>query len=228
MQAEFAAKLRHVLSPERLAAYQQRGMPSTDLDLFARYAWNTALGESLYPALQCLEITFRNKLHHSSTEHYQREDWFDFPPALQHVNERESVDHAKQVLRQQGKPLEAGRVVAELRFGFWTSLLDTRYEQVLWPKLLKTTLPSMPRKRRTRKNLLTRFNRIRNLRNRVFHHEPIWHWTDLQQQQQHADVLEAIEWLEPAVRSLVETIDRFPTVHAQGTQAFERKLRRFC
>jgi len=226
MQGAFADKLRQVLSQERLESYHQRGTPRTDLNLFSHYAWNMALSESLYSALQCLEIACRNQIHQSATTHYHRDDWFDHPAALQHENERQAIAKAKMALRQQGKPLEAGRIVAELNFGFWTSLLDRRYEQVLWPRLLKHTFPRMPRKIRTRATLAKRFNTIRRLRNRVFHHEPIWYWRDLPQQ--HEAILEAIEWLEPAMRSFVETIDRFPTVYAGGTQAFEQQLRKFC
>ncbi len=84
----------------------------------------------------------------------------------------------------------------------------------------------MPNRIRTRKKLSQRFNRIRNLRNRVFHHEPIWYWQDLAQQ--HEDILEAIAWIEPAMRDLACAIDRFPGVHQKGLQEIEQKLKRFC
>jgi hypothetical protein len=46
-------------------------------------------------------------------------------------------------LRRKGKPSVPGRVVAELTFGFWTNLLDVRYErrQILWPPLLEAAFP---------------------------------------------------------------------------------------
>lgn len=43
------------------------------------------------------------------------------------------------------------------------------------------------------KTLDQRWKRIRDLRNRVFHHERILHWNDLDQQ--HAEILEAIYWI---------------------------------
>ena len=108
--------------------------------------------------------------------------------------------------------------MAELRFGFWTSLFDVRYEQnrVLWPRLLGAQLldSSSPRSVRSRKQLSPRLNRIRHLRNRVFHHEPIWHWSNLAQQ--HAAALDLIGWFSPALRSTIEPGDRFRSVHLAG------------
>ena len=46
--------------------------------------------------------------------------------------------------------------------------------------------------------------------------EPIWYWQDLAQQ--HEDILEAAAWIEPAMRDLACTIDRFPDVYQQGLQ----------
>ncbi|WP_444945362.1 hypothetical protein ACJJIP_13825 [Microbulbifer sp. VTAC004] len=103
---------------------------------------------------------------------------FDNAPALRQVfhalryerggNLFAGADSAAAGLQQALGGLDAGRVIAELSFGFWTSLLDRRYKQVLWPRLLKTAFPEMPRRLRTRNNLSRRFQRICHLRNRIF------------------------------------------------------------
>jgi len=105
----------------------------------------------------------------------------DASTPIQEQMERAAVGRAKDTLVKQAKPLEAGRMVAELSFGFWTSLLDVRYERsnVLWPHLLRPTFPRMRNRDRKRKTISARINSIRLLRNRVSHHEPIWHWRDL-------------------------------------------------
>ena len=84
----------------------------------------------------------------------------------------------------------------------------------------------MPNTLRTRKTLSKRFNRIRHLRNRVFHHEPVWYWQDLAQQ--HQEILEAIAWIEPALKDLVMTVDRFPETYQLGYGVIEKQLKRFC
>ena len=223
MQAHAAQALTQVLSAERLDAYGGQPIQTiADQQLFARYAWNIALSESLYPNLQLLEIAVRNTIHNAASQHFNSEFWFDQHAVLQHPHEKDAVLAAKHKLTKSHKPHDAGRVVAELNFGFWTSLLDSRYEQVLWPRLLQKAFPHLPRRIRTRATLSRRFHRVRQLRNRVFHHEPIWHWHDLVQQHQH--ILEALAWIDPTVCTFAQCLDRFPQVYRQGQPPFEQLI----
>jgi len=194
--------------------------------LFSHYTWNIALSESLYPTLQMLEITLRNSIHTAVSQYTDKPDWYNSSDIITFRNDTEALAKAKRTLQRQRKPFDSGRIVAELNFGFWTSLLDRRYEQILWPRLLKATFPHMPRRIRTRQALSKRLNKIRNLRNRVFHHEPIWYWQDLNQQHQH--ILEAISWIEPSAKDLVVTLDRFPEVYKTGLLNIEQKLKNLC
>jgi hypothetical protein len=213
MQANFSDQLRRAISHERLDAYRQRGSSSDDAELFAHYAWNMQLSESLYTPLQCLEVCLRNGIHDAATSHFKTDAWFDLSGVLL-SQELYKVQEAKGALLKGKKHLEAGRIIPELTFGFWTTLFDVRYEKVLWPWLLKPVVPTMPRQIRVRKNLSKRFNRIRILRNRIFHHEPIWHWRDLPTQ--HAELLEAINWVNPAMRQFMDPFDRFTEVFNNG------------
>lgn len=222
MQEDFSGLLRKAISHERLEAYRQRGTDGSDLNLFAHYAWNIALCESLYPALQGLEVALRNSIHDAATASYRTEFWFDDPRVIPHPREQDTVRKAKETLARDRKPHEAGRVVAELSFGFWTSLFDVRYEQILWPRLLKIVFPFMPRHIRTRKTLSKQLHRIRHMRNRVFHHEPIWHWRDMAQQ--HTDLCEAIGWINPAMLEMIKVLDRFTEIHRQGARPYEKAL----
>ena len=225
MQAELASKLKQVLSSERLAAYGRRTQGNDALNLFCHYVWNIALSESLYPSLQALEVVLRNTIHHAARAHFKRSDWFDDIEIINHRHEVGALEKARTKLRRERKQPNIGRVIAELNFGFWTSLLDRRYEQVLWPAIIREAFPYMPRRYRTRINLLKRFNEVRRLRNRVFHHEPIWYWP---LPDKHQRLLEAIHWVEPAMGELIATVDRFPHVYAEGTAEIEAKLRAIC
>lgn len=226
MQADFAEQLFAALSQERLSAYQSRVDEDGHLNLFSHYAWNMALSESMYPILQTLEITLRNAIYEAAKEYFKRDDWFDDTAVIHYQYNQMAIRKAKQALERQNKPLEPGRIIAELTFGFWTSLLDRRYEQILWHKIIKTTFPYMPRTNRTRQHLSQRFNKIRFLRNRVFHHEPIWYWQDLAQQ--HQDMLEALGWISPEMKELVMTVDRFEATYGEGFNHIKKQLRGFC
>ena len=67
-----------------------------------------------------------------------------------------------------------------------------------------------------------RLDRIRRLRNRVFHHEPIWHLPDLAEQ--HRLVLETIGWISPAMREMTLLLDRFDSVYTMGAQHYATEL----
>jgi hypothetical protein len=76
MQANFSDQLRRAISHERLDAYRQRGSSSDDAELFAHYAWNMALSESLYTPLQCLEVSLRNSIHDAASAQFKTDAWF--------------------------------------------------------------------------------------------------------------------------------------------------------
>src|ERR1019366_4080134 len=117
---------------------------------------------------------------------------------------------------------EPERIVSQLTFGFWVSLLNGRYEQVLWPRMLLPAFPNMPRTIRTRKTLSTRFHEIRALRNRVFHHERISHWPNLARC--HDDILETLDWINPGLREVLASIDRFQHTYKSGLETVRDRL----
>jgi len=63
---------------------------------------------------------------------------------------------------------------------------------------------------------------IRRLRNRAFHHEPIWHRSDLHQR--YDDILTIIGWANPAMRdTLTMLVDHFPQTYAHGYKPYEQR-----
>ncbi len=226
MQPNFAKLLTKAFSNERLTTYQQQLNHNSKLKLFNNYAWNMALSESLYSSLQVLEVTLRNSIHAAATLHLGCSDWYNQTRIISYHKDIKSLNTAKRTLKRQHKPFGPDRMIAELNFSFWTSLLDRRYEQVLWPGMLKQAFPNMPRHFRTRQVLSKRFHNARNLRNRIFHHEPIWASKNLSRQ--HQNILEAIAWIEPAAKDFVMSIDRFPEVYKAGPHDIELRLKQFC
>lgn len=203
----FASFSRSV-SPGRIEAYRRDG--DDDLETLTRYAWNICLCEALYPVLQILEVGFRNSLHDAATNFFGTPRWYKQPNLLQ-PSAANMVTEAEEEVHSQAKdPADPGRVVAELNFGFWTNLLNKRYEQTLWPRLLKTTFPFLPAPVRTRDFAHKRFERIRRVRNRIFHHEPILKY-DLTRL--HAEVLDAMDWLNPSMKRMTLIVDHFPAVY---------------
>jgi hypothetical protein len=220
-QAISLAALKSALSEPRLEAYRLR--PDEPLHaVLGRYLWNIALSMSFYPDLSLLEVTLRNNLHRVISGYYRTAAWYDLTPTVLTFHEREAIMKAKAELQKQKKPEEPDRLVAELSFGFWTSLLSTAYEQALWPRLLSSAFPHMPRRERTRSKVAHRLHQIRLLRNRISHHEPIYRLKNLGQH--HDDLQEAIRWLSPQLLRLLPVGESFRDIYARGCAAYEVRI----
>lgn len=120
------------------------------------------------------------------------------------------------------KSMTPGHLVAKLNFGFWVNLFNASYEQgrvdgpALWPAGLKE-LHGFPSSERNRADIRRRFATVRDFRNRVVHHEPIW---DQIPEADYAYVLETLRFLNPGMERAVASTCPFPAVMAAGEQAY--------
>lgn len=212
MNPVFFQQIETGLSSERLDAYRHDGA-SLGITL-ARYLLNMALSEALYSPLQIAEITLRNATHNCLTARLDTSSWYDVIQTLPSWQQKQ-VNEARQKLQINGKPVTPGRMVAELRFGFWTGFFNKSHRRTgLGHALSNQAFPHAPRSERDMKKLDARWKRIRDLRNRVFHHERILHWTDLDAQ--HAALIEIIDWLTPELHQMALALDRFSNIRRQG------------
>jgi len=225
MNPTFFSQIQPALAAERLDAYRQdQAEPRVAL---ARYLWNMALCESLYSPLQMVEIALRNALQRSLESHFRSPHWYDVP-ACWHIltpPQQSQVDEAKQTLARQNKPQSPGRMVAELSFGFWTAFFNKRAAQNRDSiQVTARVFHSAPKSQRDFRSLNLRLTLLRELRNRVFHHERLIHWTDLDTR--HAAMLETIGWISAELQELAIVLDRFPVMRRAGIQPWLEKLSR--
>lgn len=219
MQGPFFSELGHSISSDRFQPYRQ-GNPQDDLAAYAAYAWNIAICESLYPALCCAEIALRNSIHSAATRRFGSDFWFI---GRLERPEQEQLDRLRRRIDPSGgKSLSAADFVSGLNLGFWVNLFMGRYEQTLWPRMLRDVFPYATRRQAAREPLYQQLNRIRRLRNRVFHYEPIWHWPDLRNR--HRLILQTIGWISPAMLALTRLLDRFPIVYDGGIQPYAQQI----
>jgi len=222
MNTDFFNKIEAVLSAERLDVYRQDGVPP--VTALARYLWNMALCEALYSPLQIVEVALRNAIHKALTRREGSETWYDtiarLPPW-----QAEQVREVRDKLKTENKPETPGRVVAELHFGFWTGFFNGVHARTgIGYALTHQVLANAHRRQQDMKALDARLTRVRNLRNRVFHHERIIHWSDLDKQ--HAGMLELVGWISPELYEMTVALDRFARVREAGVGLWIEKLRR--
>ncbi|SRR6266481_2762083 len=154
------------------------------------YEYNTRLSKAMFGIIQPLEIAFRNVVNRALVSGLGRPDWY--VAGILAGPELVSIDKARQSLYQWRKKETPDRIVAELTFGFWVRLLSNGYEQSLWGPHLRRCFPYGPKP--DRKLLQKRFLKIRDLRNRVAHHEPIFF---MNLETEYVRVLTALEWICP-------------------------------
>ncbi len=209
MVSRLISALEIPLPPIRLEAYRPTG--ASDLEMVVNYLWNIQLSGALYPCLQSFEVALRNSIHVSLSDHFQSEFWFDQGILLEW--QEETLQEARDQFTTYHKPHEAGRIVAELPFGFWSSMFNRPYEPIWYAdgaRPLTAVFPNLPRTLRNRKHISRRVERIRRLRNRVFHYEPIWNKHDLPER--HRQVDEALSWISLDMRDVMALSDRFDRV----------------
>ena len=161
------AGLISAISPTRFATY--RRMAESDEAALQLYTWNAAAAAAFYGPLQTLEVTLRNAVHDTlKDDHGTR--WFDNGQILRPA-ERDKVDLAIQRLHEMHKQPTAGRVVAEMPFGLWVGLFANAYDTTIWRTCLHRIFAPRIKDRR---GLHDTLDRLRTLRNRIAHHEPIF------------------------------------------------------
>lgn len=184
------------LTDERLARY--RTAASGDLDRALRlYEWDVRLSAAFWVILAHAEVVVRNAMHEQltrwSAERHGEPRWYLDPGGVLTPGTQALIADARARLRRYGRPETPGRVVAELHLGFWRFLLSAPYERVLWRTCLWRAFPGNGRRR----DVHDAMTELHVLRNRIAHHEPIYHrplWTV------HETALTLAGWICPDTR----------------------------
>lgn len=163
--------LPRLLSTDRFGTY----LAASDGDqarAVRLYSWNIEVSAALWGPFHILEITLRNALHDRLVARAGRQDWWRSDRVPLRGDHPQRLHEAMAVAgRNHGTGTTTGHVVAELGFGFWIGLLANRYHQSLWIPTLREAFPGFDGRRR---HLHADLERLRKLRNRTAHHEPVF------------------------------------------------------
>ena len=191
---ENKAILERIISKERIEPYLRHH--KNDLEkAIAHYKSNILISEAFYPLLSILEIGLRNSIDFQLAHRFNDKNWFENHEFIK-IASRFQIDRiadARTSILSEKKEITSGRIISELSFGFWTSLFDTKFEMIHW-KNLRLAFPNCPKDIRKRKTMSSKFNGIRKLRNRIFHHEAITWNLDVIESYKN-EIMEGIAWL---------------------------------
>jgi hypothetical protein len=173
------------------------------------YVHNMLLAEAMVPMLNVLEIALKNSVHGRLSTLYGRVDWWEAWAGDQAFAwQTREVSSAKTKLQRRAETSTPDKIVAELAFGFWSSLFNASFQIVLW-KDLRLVFPRCPKHHRQRHTISSALNQIRDLRNRVFHHEQLL-WLNPTLLDLHTRGTEVVGWLDPQLVTWLAKYDRLP------------------
>lgn len=199
--------LPSIVSTSRLTPYVASCNGAAD-EAIRLYSWNIEAGAAILGASAALEVGVRNAMHRELTTGWGQEDWWNAAPlAVKEIDQISEV--CGYLTRRRGAGAWfAGHVVAELKASFWEGLLANRYHQALWVPALQHAFPTYQGRRGDLRN---KMERLRLLRNRAAHHEPV-HARDLTVD--HRYMCELAGYVSPDLMTWVASHSRLPDVVA--------------
>lgn len=158
---------------------------------FDLYQWNIAINAALLHDFAHMEIALRNLLHRELNALVQSSlSWLAAPttlmlfPVVMATNKQGVQYDANEWLRKrifdsrtkfcsdesahQLNRTAEGRIVADLTFGVWVQLLDSRFEGTLWTHALRKAFSHGV----ARPDVHSKLRTLNDVRNRLAHHEP--------------------------------------------------------
>ncbi|WMJ67596.1 hypothetical protein [Stenotrophomonas sp. 24(2023)] len=167
--------LRRALSAERLSTYER--IASTcrpGVTAESLYLWNMRLCGALMMPIHLCEVVIRNAAASAlARQHGPQWPWND---AFRRRLPASASAVARPALEQLiGRATDTSEIVANLPLVFWQQLFTCRFDATLWIPALGGVLRHAPAAHPSvvRKAIYTDIDRIRHLRNRIAHHEPI-------------------------------------------------------
>ena len=190
------------LSAERFDTYLN--WTGGDQSLAERlYTYNVQLSAALYGPLHMQEIALRNMADAALIQRYGQ-TWFDNPAVLTIAYQAGCITKARQALQQAGKAVTRSQIIAELNFGFWSSLFG-RQAHHLW----QTLRPIFQAKGVQRGMIAQELRELRLLRNRIAHYEPV---VALPLAQRYASITSLTGWLSPSAAVWIANYSTLPIV----------------
>lgn len=169
------------LSRARMATYEiattRIPQQSNPADALALYCWNAQVSSALLLPLQLCEVAIRNAVS-DALELVYGASWPRSPGLLRSLPMPQTGYRARIDLDATGTRFHStGKVIPELKFIFWQTMFTKRFDKRLWTPHLTTVLPHHDPSKSTadvRDEVYKDLEAVRQLRNRIAHHEPIF------------------------------------------------------
>ncbi len=173
-------KYGSTIGAERLKSFIYNENDTLDI-VIERYKNNIKVSQALYPELSILEVTLRNAIDTMLKTNVSA-NWIEDEVQKRSLlleNEHLKLIRAYNEIKNSysSRNFTTGKVIANLSLGFWTGLCSKKYNSILWTKKnrFSSVFVNFPADNKQHIHLVSiKLRSIRQLRNRIFHHEPIF------------------------------------------------------
>ncbi|NHN89453.1 hypothetical protein [Acetobacter conturbans] len=205
--------LPRVLSAPRFATYlaEKDGDKEAALEL---YLWNLKLSAAFFVPLQICEVSIRNSVV-SAIELTYGANWpweKGFEISLR--NPPHGYSPRRNLIELRKLPT-SGKIVAELKFVFWEKVMTRGHDGAIWNAHFRSAFPHAdPRKtiQELRAECHDSLFKIRDLRNRIAHHEPIFRRSI---QQEYDRIHKLVAWVDVTAATWLDTVQSVLSLNAQ-------------
>lgn len=169
--------VKQALSPARMGTYEAAVGNAAAVGALNLYAWNAQVSASMLAPLHICEVVIRNAVAEAVEAQYGA-NWpwsIGFERSL--PDPKFGYSPRKDLQSARRSATTVGKVIPELKFVFWQKMFTGRYDQRLWDSHLRAVLPNLDPAKPVgtlRLEIYNELERIRTLRNRIAHHEPIF------------------------------------------------------
>ncbi len=215
---ELVKNFRDSLSDPRFRRYLDASK-GDEINAILLYQWNSLLSQSLYIYLQCWEICIRNKINSFLSWKYNPSWPYDEKRAVRNLKADDKRRLKETISRQERdrrvSPVPTSAIVADLSAGFWVSQLSGAYAiPYSWRYNIARIFPSdVSIDHRTAWAIC---DQLLILRNRVAHHEPVFH---LPLDQRHSELRKIVAAMSDATFAFADATCDFRTVWARRPDA---------
>lgn len=169
------ANIRSALSAPRIGTYVQAARGDT-VRAVELYGWNARVSAALMLPAHFAEVTTRNAVDEALTGVYGSR-WPWNPTFVQSLPNPKGKGYnpRRNLQLVAGHEPTTGKVIAELKFVFWQTMFTARHDGRVWGPQIGALFPNATiGAKALRGRVYDDLDAIRQLRNRIAHHEPIF------------------------------------------------------
>ncbi|ARS41470.1 hypothetical protein CA265_18150 [Sphingobacteriaceae bacterium GW460-11-11-14-LB5] len=211
------AQLESYLSQPRLNRFL-RATGNSKVKAQKLYRINLRVCQAFYPIMNLFETFLRNAVYNTIAAHFADNDWIINQKSgfMSHLSLAPSryylkgqVDKGEVEIRRKRNVVTASRLIAEQTFGFWTAFFDNHHYILVGGAPLNAFIHKPQNINRSA--LAAKLLRIRTLRNRIYHNEPICFSGNTVEfslaRKVLDDIHDILEWISPDLKSYTDSFN---------------------